>query len=450
VSAGLLRFEQAVGLIFGANLGTTSTGWLVAVLGLKFKVSALAMPLVGVGAMLHLVGKRKVAALGFALAGFGLVFIGLDALQGGMAGLGGKLTPSSFPAPTLLGKVLLVLLGVVMTVVMQSSSAAVAMTLTALHAGSVGLEQAAAMVIGQNVGSTVTALVAAWSSGSAAARRTALAHVGFNLSAGVVALVILGPFVWVIDGVLDEVGQEDPALILAAFHTMFNVLGVVLLMPMLGAFVRWIEALVPDEGEELARHLDPMILHVPPVAVEAARRVLLELAGRVFKRQIALLGGARDVWEEEAVVRRGWGATQEFLEKIQTREASQQAHARHVAMLHVLDHVRQGMERAGEAGVVGFGGEPVVLRGNGERLKAALEGALRWLVSGAPGVGPVEELERLAGELKGAREGQRAEVLRLVAKGEVSAEEAERRLGAAVWHERAAHAAWRAVRYLGE
>jgi phosphate:Na+ symporter len=447
VSAGLLRFDQAVGLIFGANLGTTSTGWLVAVLGLKLKVSAFAMPLVGVGALMQLIGKRKVAAGGMALAGFGLVFIGLDALQGGMAGMTGYLTPSSFPSPTFGGRILLVLLGMVMTVVMQSSSAAVAMTLTALHAGGLELEQAAAMVIGQNVGSTVTAGIAAWGSGSAAARRTALAHVGFNVAAGSVAFVILGPFVWAIDVVLHDLGQSDPALILAAFHTMFNVLGVVILMPLLGPFVRWIERMVPDPTPELARNLDPMVLHVPPVAVEAARRVLLELEGMVLTRQVQLLRGEEAEWAQAEEVRRGWDATRAFLEKIHTSEASEQAHAQHVAALHALDHVRQGMMRAEDTNGAVWGRGDSALEGNAERLVVALEDANRWLVSGAPGAAPA--LEGLASELAGAREGQRAEVLRRVAQGELSVEGAEQRLAAALWQERVAHHAWRATRYLG-
>jgi phosphate:Na+ symporter len=448
VSAGLLRFEQAVGLIFGANLGTTSTGWLVALLGLKLKVSVIAMPLVGVGALMHLVGKLKVGSLGLALAGFALVFLGLDALQAGMAGMGDRLTPASFPAPTFGGRVLLVLLGLVMTLVMQSSSAAVAMTLTALHAGSVGLEQAAAMVIGQNVGSTVTAMLAAWSSGSAAARRTALAHVAFNVSAGVVAFLILGPFVWVIDEVLHEMGQEDPALILAAFHTMFNVLGVVILLPLMGPFVRWIERMVPEVTPELARHLDPMVLHVPPVAVEAARRVLLELEGRVLERQVAMLRGERGAWAQDDEVSQGWRAVRVFLEKIHTREASAQAHEQHVAALHALDHVRQGMERAREEGLLPAVLGEQALEHNGARLAEALEGVVQWLLSGGPGRGPA--LEGLARELEGARVAQRAEVLRRVASGELSVADAEGRLAAALWHERAAHHAWRAVRYLAE
>jgi len=157
VSAGLLTFEQALGVILGANLGTTSTGWLVSILGLKFSISKVALPLVGIGALTRLLSRERLANLGLALAGFGLIFVGIDTLQLGMEGLSARIDPGSFPDASLQGRLLLVLIGVFMTVVLQSSSAAVATTLMALHAGTIDLTQAAALVVGQNVGTTVTA-----------------------------------------------------------------------------------------------------------------------------------------------------------------------------------------------------------------------------------------------------------------------------------------------------
>jgi len=175
VSAGILTFEQAVGVVFGANLGTTSTGWLVSLLGFKVSIAAFALPMVGAGALANLLGRGRWRAAGLAVAGFGLIFVGIDQLQVGMAGLATRLDPSMLPGDNLAGRLALVGLGVLMTVVMQSSSAAVATTLAALHAGTIGLDHAAALVIGQNVGTTVTAGLAAIGA-STAARRTALAH----------------------------------------------------------------------------------------------------------------------------------------------------------------------------------------------------------------------------------------------------------------------------------
>ncbi|NUM78660.1 Na/Pi cotransporter family protein, partial [candidate division KSB1 bacterium] len=198
VSAGLLTFPQAVGVLFGANLGTTSTGWIVAVLGLKISVGKLALPLIGVGALLRLLTRDRLAAGGLALAGFGLIFVGIDTLQAGMAHLAERFDPSQLPGETFAGRMLLVVTGIAMTVVMQSSSAAVATTLTALHGGAIDLTQAAALVVGQNVGTTVTAALAGLGAVTAA-KRTALAHILFNVITGVVALAILPHFVRLAD-----------------------------------------------------------------------------------------------------------------------------------------------------------------------------------------------------------------------------------------------------------
>ncbi|MBA3886586.1 MAG: Na/Pi cotransporter family protein [Acidobacteria bacterium] len=190
VSAGLLTFPQAVGVIFGANLGTTSTGWIVSLLRLKLNIGRVALPLVAVGAMMRLLTPGRTAAVGLALAGFGLIFVGIDMLQVGMAGLALRLDPGALPGGTVAGRLLLVGVGIVMTIIMQSSSAALATTLTALASGTIDLQQGAALVIGQNVLTTMTAGLAAIGA-SVPAKRTALAHILFNVFTGVAAFAVL-------------------------------------------------------------------------------------------------------------------------------------------------------------------------------------------------------------------------------------------------------------------
>ena len=138
VSAGMLSFVQAVGIIFGANLGTTSTGWMVAFIGLKFSISQLALPIVGIGVLLKQFSAGRWALLGHVLAGLGLIFVGIQFLQDGMAGLDGYIDLSRFAELTVGNRLLLILIGVVMTVIMQSSSAAVATTITVLASGAIG------------------------------------------------------------------------------------------------------------------------------------------------------------------------------------------------------------------------------------------------------------------------------------------------------------------------
>jgi len=158
VSAGLLTFPQGLGLVFGANVGTTGTGWLVALIGVRVSLTAAALPMIFVGALVKLLGRGRVSGTGAALAGFGLVLFGLTTLQQGMGGLADRLNPADLPAVvsspdtgwwlSMLGVLALVAVGLVITTVMQSSTAAIAVTLSAHYAGAVGLEQSCALIIG--------------------------------------------------------------------------------------------------------------------------------------------------------------------------------------------------------------------------------------------------------------------------------------------------------------
>jgi phosphate:Na+ symporter len=199
VSAGLLTFPQGLSLVFGANIGTTGTGWLVALLGVRVSLTAAALPIVFVGALLKLVGGGQWAGAGGAIAGFALILVGLTTLQQGMGGLAEQLNPSDLPAvlagagipwwSAMLGVLALVATGIAMTTVMQSSTAAITVTISALYAGAVGLDQALALVIGQNIGtSTSSAIAAVGASGTA--KRLAVAYIAFKLIAAAVALVL--------------------------------------------------------------------------------------------------------------------------------------------------------------------------------------------------------------------------------------------------------------------
>ncbi|MDF1638210.1 Na/Pi cotransporter family protein [Alcanivorax jadensis] len=229
VNTGLLRFERAVWVIFGSNLGTTLTAWVVALVGVKFQINAIALPLVGIGALMRVFAPAdRYRNLGMALAGFGVLFLGIEVLSSGFQHMG-----ESFPLPDAgTPLVWLILVGIILTTLMQSSSAAVALVLTALAGGLLGFREAAAVVIGANVGTTSTALLATLGA-TANARRLAVAHVLFNILTGVMALLLLSPLLdlvgylaglWQLDG--------DPAAQLALFHTCFNLMGIALMWPL--------------------------------------------------------------------------------------------------------------------------------------------------------------------------------------------------------------------------
>lgn len=229
VNTGLLRFERAVWVIFGSNLGTTLTAWVVALVGVKFQINAIALPLVGIGALMRVFAPAdRYRNLGMALAGFGVLFLGIEVLSSGFQDMGER-----FPLPDAgTPLVWLILVGIILTTLMQSSSAAVALVLTALAGGLLGFREAAAVVIGANVGTTSTALLATLGA-TANARRLAVAHVLFNILTGVMALLLLSPLLDLV-GYLSGLWQldDDPAAQLALFHTCFNLLGIVLMWPL--------------------------------------------------------------------------------------------------------------------------------------------------------------------------------------------------------------------------
>lgn len=161
VNAGLISMHKSLGVIYGSNIGTTMTGWLVAIVGFKINVEAFALPMIGLGMLFRITGgESRRAHFGLALAGFGLFFIGIDVLKDAFDGLAAAIDLAEFTAEGITGVLLFTAIGFLMTVLTQSSSAAIAITLTAATGGVVGLYAAAAMVIGANVGTTTTAAIA--------------------------------------------------------------------------------------------------------------------------------------------------------------------------------------------------------------------------------------------------------------------------------------------------
>lgn len=300
VNAGLLSFGQSLWVLFGANVGTTITGWLVALIGFKIKIEAAALPLIGFGMALQVSGaKTRRGALGQALAGFGLLFLGIGFLQQAFSGVGQAVDLAGFTDGGVIAVLAMVLIGIVFTVLMQSSSAALAVVLTLAEAGVLPLAGAAAAVIGANIGTTVTALLAAIGA-TANARRAASAHVLFNLLTGAVALLLL-PLLLKAVALLSHSFALDasPAAALALFHTLFNLLGVILMWPFADRLAAFLGRRFVSRSEQIAlpRYLDRNVATVPALAGAALEREMQrfgEMTGGVLKEHVdALLGNGR-------------------------------------------------------------------------------------------------------------------------------------------------------------
>lgn len=350
VSAGLLTFPQGLGIVLGANVGTTFTGWLVAILGFKLQLGLVALPIVLIGALLRLFGRGKLSHIGWALAGFGLLFVGIDAMQQGMAQFKGIVTPDSFPDDTLIGRLQLVLLGVLITLVTQSSSAGVAAALVALSTGTITFPQAAAMVIGMDVGTTFTAVLATLG-GSTATRQTGYAHVIYNVLTATLAFFLLGPFSLLVGPWIADGGVGNAQIALAAFHTVFNALGVTLVLPFAGPFGRFVMRLVPERGPPLLRRLDRRLLRDPAAATDAASATIRDISLYLF----GILADALDPMGRQHYdskrlrpVDEALEATRVFVEKIRTEPTDERAHWRHLAAMHSLDHLIRLSQRCAQ------------------------------------------------------------------------------------------------------
>ena len=367
VSAGLLTFPQGLGLVFGANVGTTGTGWLVALVGVRVSLSSYALPMIFVGALIKLLGRGRISAAGAALAGFALVLFGLTTLQQGMGGLAERLHPSDLPAVLgasgvgwisgLFGLLTLVVVGLVMTAAMQSSTAAIAVTLSAYYAGAVGLDQGCALIIGQNIGTATSSAMAAIGA-STTAKRLAVAYVLFKVIAALIALALFPITIPLIVRVSIAV---DGVTLLAAYHTAYNVVGVLVLLPLIGKFTTFVERLLPERASPLTRCLDPAALTTPIAAVEAVRRTVARaieavcgsidaaLAAASNGGAVALGKGAVSVTDAANALHKAL----EFMSDVSGPPETEDEQRRVTSTLHALDHATRLAEIAGEGAEFG-------------------------------------------------------------------------------------------------
>jgi len=345
VGAELMSFQNALGVIFGANLGTTFTGWLVAIFGFKVKLGIIAFPIVFIGTVLKLYGRGRVSNIGLALAGFGLIFIGVTTLQEGMLGLHAVFDFSQFSVDSLTGRLQLVLLGIAFTLFTQSSSAGVAAALTALFSGLIGWQQAAAIVIGMDIGTTVTAAIATIG-GSIDARRTGFSHVIYNLCTGVIALMLIAPYQQLLEWFQPGLIDAEPEYALVGFHSAFNLLGVLIVIPFTNQFAQLMLKLVPSRSDSLTRGLEEVLLGSPSLALDSVQRSVLMEYRLLLKHLLAMLRGEIDGRTSLASLQQSLDKTHSYLDQIITTSVAEMARLR--ALLHLLDHLQRLHERCEE------------------------------------------------------------------------------------------------------
>jgi phosphate:Na+ symporter len=438
VSAGLVTFPQAVGMIIGATLGTTSTLWLVAIFGLRFRISAAALPMLGVGAFLWLIARGRTRSLGALLAGFGLIFTGIDYLQSGMGGVSWNL--EAFAGQGFGARWILAGIGILMSIVMQSSTAAGATTLVALNAGSLTFEQGCALIVGQSVGTAATTgLVMV--GGGLAVRRSSLAHIVFSLIVGVLGIVFLGPLTAAADWVGARLHDPDGVLAMATFSSLFKLAGIVAFYPWLDGFSRLIIRMSGIGSESAVSRLEPTLAEAGgDVALEAAWRAILEITRGAVDAVGRWLGGESVSYTPptESVQQ-----TDRFLESLPLESTDLDAVGpRLVRLCHALDHLRELHDDLTRVPPAVSDWQPPAGFAVGARALAAWRDATRDpAAAAAPPV--FAALEDASKQLSAERKSGRDKMLEDVALQRTSAATARAALDALVWADGALYHAWR-------
>ncbi|MCW8826320.1 MAG: Na/Pi symporter [Gammaproteobacteria bacterium] len=283
LSAELITLVAGIGIIFGANLGTTTGAWLVAGFGLKVKLSAYAMPMLVFGVALIFQKSRSLQGFGYILAGMGFLFLGIHYMKEGFDAFKQTLDLAEYAIPGYAGLFVFALVGILATVIMQSSHATLVLVLTALAAQQITYDNALALAIGSNVGTTITAIIGAMSS-NVQGKRLAGAHLIFNLVTGIIAIGLIHQLILLVDWFSSGVGIADNnyTLKLAVFHTIFNILGIMVMVPFIGKLVTFLERILPSPAVEFEkpRYLSDASAEIPDAALEAVRKETTRLYDR--------------------------------------------------------------------------------------------------------------------------------------------------------------------------
>ena len=253
VNAQILSLTQAIGIIFGANIGTTVTAWIVSFLGFSFSVSAFAIPLIGIGFFLKSLKKSKIKNFSDLFLGFGMLFLGLDLLGDTLS-----LNPESVSFINsitdwgFLGIIVGVLIGAVLTGLIHSSSAFTAIILTMAAAGSINWKLSAALVLGSNIGTTIDAVLSSIGA-STNAKRAAAVHVGFNICGTIIAIICFNPFLSLVDLIVPGTPESNITNHIAMLHTVFNTCSTLIFLPFVNQIAMLVSKLIKEPKSQVEK-----------------------------------------------------------------------------------------------------------------------------------------------------------------------------------------------------
>ncbi len=290
LGAGLIGLTQGVGIILGANIGTTTGAWLMAGFGLKVKISAYAMPMLVFGVILIFQKSKSLKGIGYVLTGLGFLFLGIHYMKEGFEAFKASIDLASLAVDGLKGLFIFIGIGILATVVMQSSHATIVLILAALSVGQITYENALALTIGANIGTTITAVIGSLSS-NIDGKRLAGAHFIFNVTTAAIAVLIMDQIMYAVDVISTSIGiaEDNHTLKLAVFDSLFKIMGVVLFIPFIGKLVSFLENTLRsdsskgDKDIDHALYLNDSVLEIPATAMAALTRETRHLYDNAFE-----------------------------------------------------------------------------------------------------------------------------------------------------------------------
>jgi phosphate:Na+ symporter len=344
VGAQMITLAAGIGIIMGANLGTTTGAWLMAGFGLKVDIAVYALPLLVLGVLLQLQKGQKIRGLGAILLGVAFLFLGIHFMKLGFESLQGAFDLTAYAMTGLLGVLVFTLIGMVITTIMQSSHASLLIIISALATGQVSYENALALAIGANLGSTITIVIGAMAA-NAWGKRLAWSHVIFNVGTAIIAIVMIDGFVWLVDGLADLLGMapDNYLLKLALFHTLFNLTGVLLLWPFVTKMADLLTTRVADKPvtREQPLYLTPAALSSGDTVRQA---VTLEV-GHLFDNSYGLIaqgiGLRRSVIESEESLTNAVQNTRRFMPLDLEGDYEQKVKNLHNAIVEFIGQAQQ-------------------------------------------------------------------------------------------------------------
>lgn len=352
VNAGLLGIKQALTIVLGATVGTTTTSWLVAIVGFNFSISTIALPLIGAGMLLRLAGpSHRAGAFGEALAGFGLFFIGIDFLREAFDTLSADIDLIALAPDGLVGIVAFVGVGIVMTLLTQSSSASIALTLTAVSGGLATFPMAAAAVVGATIGTTSTSALAVIGATSNA-KRVAAGHVIINSTNALVGVLMLPGLIWLYHN-YEWVG-DNITLSLAIFHTSLNGVGMLLQCSVVSSTAGWLSRRFRTKAEDLGRpqYLDSNVLASPGLALDAFLLELQRMANLTRQHAIAALSSegkpARELEQQHEGLRQLARAVENAVTRLETERLNKGVTAQLPMVLRISNYIDEAVAHAQE------------------------------------------------------------------------------------------------------